>query len=467
MTTDSVVYLVARAFDFFQRDQAYTPNFSHKAMDHYPEVKRPFLDTRALSSPLDHESESESSEVSGSDTPSPSVRPSSRFPSSTPPHEENGSSERHSGVELESSKGWYEFDLSVILALVSPIGNWLTGGDHVKNILLVLLLIFYLHQIIEVPWSLYHLSRPRRRAPDVPSRQMSDRGPYHEIASSELRKLEIFYLFLTILSPLLGVAILRVVILSVAGPETISWFSTSLFILATGIRPWKHAVERLRQRTQDLHTVIHYPPASSLDAQSQIEALTTHVAELESQLKECNDTIKVLTEDVFDHVEGAVEGLEKSMRKQERKNDAFYSTQESRLAALEQNMEALLERKETSVQGSTLSYNLTSAFHATLVEPLALVLPDWARSSRRDKHPPSPRPSPKIGRSRTPTKLETIPEGATFTPKSARYRFPSFRIPGLKFVLRIGDLATLPVRRVVAYLLMGRIYAPNVPTSPL
>jgi hypothetical protein len=46
---------------------------------------------------------------------------------------------------------WYEFDLSVVVALVSPIGNWLTGGDHVKNILLLLLLIFYLHQIIESP----------------------------------------------------------------------------------------------------------------------------------------------------------------------------------------------------------------------------------------------------------------------------------------------------------------------------
>ncbi|KAG2361582.1 hypothetical protein BDR07DRAFT_1461366 [Suillus spraguei] len=434
-------------------------------MDHYPEVKRPFLDARASSSPLDHESGSESSEVSGSDTPSPSVRTSFRLPSFTPPHEENGSSERSSAVEPESSKGWYEFDLSVILALASPIGNWLTGGDHVKNILLILLLIFYLHQIIEVPWSLYHLSRPKRRSPDIPSRQTSEQHPYHDIASSELRKLEIFYLLLTILSPLLGVAILRVVILSVAGPEAISWFSTSLFILATGMRPWKHAVERLRQRTKDLHTVIHYPPASSPDIQSQIEALTARVADLETQLKECNDTVKVLTEDVFDHVEGAVEGLEKSMRKQERRNDVFYSAQELRLAALEQNMEALLERKEISVNGSTLSYNLPSAFHAILAEPLALVFPEWTRSSRRDKHPPSPRSSPKIGRSRTPTKLETIPEGATFTPKRARYRFPSFRIPGLKFVLRIGDLATLPVRRVVAYLLTGRIYAPNAPTS--
>ncbi|KAG2135384.1 uncharacterized protein EDB93DRAFT_826760 [Suillus bovinus] len=436
-------------------------------MDHYPEVKRPFLDTRASSSPLDHESDSESSQVSGSDTPSPSVRTSAQFPSFTPPHEENGNSERSSGVEPESSKEWYEFDLSVVLALVSPIGNWLTGGDHVKNVLLILLLIFYLHQIIEVPWSLYHLSRPRRRSPDFPPRQTSEQDRYHEIASSELRKLEIFYLFLTILSPLLGVGILRIVIISVAGPETVSWFSTSLFILATGIRPWKHAVERLRQRTRDLHTVVHYPPASSPDTLSQIEALIARIADLETQLKNCNDTVKVLTEDVFDHVEGAVEGLEKYMRKQERKHDAVSSSQESRLATLEHSMQALLEKKEISMHGSALSYNIGSAFHATLVEPLALVFPEWVRSSHRDKHPPSPRSSPKIGRPRTATKLETIPEGATFTPKSARYRFPSLRIPGLKFVLRIGDLATLPVRRVVAYLLMGRIYAPNGPTSSL
>lgn len=136
-------------FSFSLARSSLLPNFSHETMDHYPEVKRSFLDTRALSSPPDQESESESSQVSGSDTPSPSIRTSARFPSATPPHEENGSSERSSGVEPESSKGWYEFDLSVILALASPIGNWLTGGDHVKNFLLILLLIFYLHQIIE------------------------------------------------------------------------------------------------------------------------------------------------------------------------------------------------------------------------------------------------------------------------------------------------------------------------------
>ena len=54
-----------------------------------------------------------------------------------------------------TSRAWYEFDLAVVVALVSPIVNWLTGGDHIKNLLLVSLLIFYLHQIVEgIPFSL-------------------------------------------------------------------------------------------------------------------------------------------------------------------------------------------------------------------------------------------------------------------------------------------------------------------------
>ena len=48
-----------------------------------------------------------------------------------------------------SSRAWYEFDLAVVVALVSPIGNWLTGGDHIESLLLIVLLIFYLHHIIE------------------------------------------------------------------------------------------------------------------------------------------------------------------------------------------------------------------------------------------------------------------------------------------------------------------------------
>ena len=49
----------------------------------------------------------------------------------------------------KKSRSWSDVDLSLIVALVSPIGNWLTGSDHIKNLFLILLLIFYLHQLVE------------------------------------------------------------------------------------------------------------------------------------------------------------------------------------------------------------------------------------------------------------------------------------------------------------------------------
>jgi hypothetical protein len=44
---------------------------------------------------------------------------------------------------------WYKPSWPVLIALASPVGNWLTGGDHLKDFLLLLLLVFYLHQLIE------------------------------------------------------------------------------------------------------------------------------------------------------------------------------------------------------------------------------------------------------------------------------------------------------------------------------
>lgn len=46
-------------------------------------------------------------------------------------------------------RAWYELDASIALALGAPALNWFTGGDLVQNILLLLLLVFYLHQLIE------------------------------------------------------------------------------------------------------------------------------------------------------------------------------------------------------------------------------------------------------------------------------------------------------------------------------
>jgi hypothetical protein len=108
----------------------------------------------------DHTPRSPSFDSLASVSSSKRTRPSVHVPPSSSSMHTLSDEERQSQVgdiddadedpELNLTKrAWYSFDISVVLALISPIGNWLTGGDYVKNVLLLLFLLYYLHQIIE------------------------------------------------------------------------------------------------------------------------------------------------------------------------------------------------------------------------------------------------------------------------------------------------------------------------------
>ena len=56
--------------------------------------------------------------------------------------------------QRQPSRSWTDLNMSIIVALISPIGNWLTGSDHVKHLCLLLLLVYYLHQLIEGEYNL-------------------------------------------------------------------------------------------------------------------------------------------------------------------------------------------------------------------------------------------------------------------------------------------------------------------------
>ncbi|KAJ7438049.1 hypothetical protein FB451DRAFT_1416487 [Mycena latifolia] len=156
----------------------------------------------------------------------------------------------------------------VLLALAPPVGNWLTGGDHLKDALLLLLLVFYLHQLIEgvsftfnsililmdigtqcpgastTPRALAPLL-PRRRArhglaprtrapppPPVPRRAPAWRAPPPR-------------------APLSSSA-------SASGSaEPLSWFSRTLFALLASLRPLRGLVTRVAARTCALY--LHSP----------------------------------------------------------------------------------------------------------------------------------------------------------------------------------------------------------------
>ncbi|KAJ7222134.1 hypothetical protein GGX14DRAFT_428147 [Mycena pura] len=209
---------------------------------------------------------------------------------------------------------WYKPSIPVLLALAPPVGNWLTGGDHIKDFLLLLLLVFYLHQLVEVPWGLYHAARPRRAHPLAAS------GPATLAAAraqSELHTLELVLLVVCLLTPVLGVVLLRS-LTSLATRDSsanpISWFSTTIFALLTGLRPLREFTSRLTARTSTLHAHVHAhtaPVLHSADA-TELAELRADVARLMAELEDRNAALLA-------HVDDALSPLEHDMRRLERR----------------------------------------------------------------------------------------------------------------------------------------------------
>ena len=267
--------------------------------------------------------------------------------------------------------------------------------------------------------------------------------------------LEIFFLVLTVVSPLLGALFLRYVIATVSGRDSLSWFSTALFVLATGIRPWRHLVDRFSERTKELHDVIHYPPTSD-GMDSKMDEMMKRVAELEASLASLHAQLTDTTDELFECVDEAVDSIESTDQKSEKMSEKH----EMRLRDLE---EAVLALKKSREVEKKLSVQTNMATHPSAA--LMSLLPSWLglgllsppRTPTRVRHSPSSVTSKHNLRtypSNSSIRLESIPEEDT-KPSSSNSTQSSFqlRIPGAPLVLRWGDLATLPLRRVVHYLL--------------
>ncbi|KAH9053738.1 hypothetical protein EDB87DRAFT_1650048 [Lactarius vividus] len=190
-----------------------------------------------------------------------------------------------------------DLDFSVIISLIAPLVNWLTGSDYLGNFFLVLFLIVYLHQLIQVPWELYNASRRRRPHPSFRSQNLQgDEEAITKIqakrAATELQRQEFAYLFLSMITPFVGAALLRSVLRAIHGVDSISWFSTTLFVLAAGVRPWYHFTSRLQEHTSSLHDTIHYPsPDSQFIIDSRLQVVLDRVNSLEQELSTVKRTM--------------------------------------------------------------------------------------------------------------------------------------------------------------------------------
>lgn len=184
----------------------------------------------------------------------------------------------------------------------------------------------------------------------VPTPQPSEKR-ISELASAELWRHEMSYLCFAALAPFLGVFFLRTVILAITGEDAAPWFSTTVFVLASSLRPWSHIISRLRHRVRDLHEAIHYPsPESQLIADSRIQAILSHVGELEQELERVKRTMVLghAVREAHDEIFDALEDVERSVKRQDRKAEMNRTLTETRLA----EVEAIMGRLE--MEGKTL-----------------------------------------------------------------------------------------------------------------
>ncbi|KAJ1300953.1 hypothetical protein OPQ81_003378 [Rhizoctonia solani] len=195
--------------------------------------------------------------------------------------------------QVAQSSTWS--DLPLLVTLVPPAFALFTGGDYIRDILLTCFLVWYLYQLVKIPWDIYLASLPvHHHAGTGPSR-----------AHSELRTTRILALLLCVATPFLGAMLLRLGS-SLLYPDSLSWFSTSLFVLAAGVRPWRHLAHLILTRTDALHLAAHRPsqfrsallaPAVEAEVRSrEREKDSRRVTELENQMHQLQGELNILHE---------------------------------------------------------------------------------------------------------------------------------------------------------------------------
>lgn len=48
-----------------------------------------------------------------------------------------------------TSSPWKELDISVVISILTPLLSWAFGREYMKNVLVAVFLVYYLHQLIE------------------------------------------------------------------------------------------------------------------------------------------------------------------------------------------------------------------------------------------------------------------------------------------------------------------------------
>ncbi|KAL1740376.1 hypothetical protein HDZ31DRAFT_47628, partial [Schizophyllum fasciatum] len=230
-----------------------------------------------------------------------------------------------------------------------------------------------------------------------------------------------------VISPFLGVSLLtRVTTAATGDPHALSWFSRTLFILAAGIRPWRHLSDRLSSGIDALHNAVHYPPSQrGTDVEKEIAELRHSLSRIEHALLRLDGRSR----EVCEYVDDALDAVERRVRRQERR----------------------MEKREREVAAQARAETVFVEAPKRAPSLVEYLLPWWMvqGSGNAGAQVPAPRIVQGKRAAGRPAKLETIPEDGVLPSLPAQRPAP----PATGNIL--SRLLTLPLRFMLRLLGLG------------
>ncbi|KAG0005558.1 hypothetical protein BGZ65_010794 [Modicella reniformis] len=227
----------------------------------------------------------------------------------------------------------------ILFAVIPPLGALIFGkSDIFSDILTLLLIAFFLYNIIKVPWELYYAARTRRVLLSSVSANSAAVDPIQEkrrqSAAAILRRQEFFSLLLVLASPFLGGYTLQYLKTFFSSYEDyLSALNIELFIIASGIRPLTLLVTLLKARALHLQEQVHYPD-------SDVELLKKKIASIEAELNQLRRGYATKRDvlQVQDSVEPTLHHLTKQIKRHDKKETLLRSYAEERFATIDEKL---------------------------------------------------------------------------------------------------------------------------------
>ncbi|CAH1761594.1 4916_t:CDS:2 [Entrophospora sp. SA101] len=232
----------------------------------------------------------------------------------------------------------HAYSWPILFAVIPPMGALIFGKSDVwSDFLLLLLIAFYLYNIIKVPWELYYAARSKRlmhentfKGQTLDSTQKAIKNQL----AKELQSHELSALILVIASPIIGGYALH-------GAKTyltdydqyISHFNIVLFVFAAGIKPLMHIASLAKIKTLRLQEQIHYPS-------TEVEVLKRQIQHLEYEFSQIRKGLATKRDinSIRDGFEPTISQLNKTVRKYEKKEQHLRNSSEERFAYLESKL---------------------------------------------------------------------------------------------------------------------------------